>query len=96
MKFIYQAKYNNKDFEFTKFLVIEETNLFIRCIDINGVEIYFENDISKIAFCERNAILLLIDEYTKLCKLYPYNCRTYLYIQRKILREYNKKYIALY
>jgi len=88
--YLFTAKYFNEEFIIEKYVIINETSEVFITMAENGRTVMIPNEIEQIAFCERNAILVLINSYNKRIADEPDLLFDLLFQQRQIQNAFDQ------
>ena len=91
--FLFTAEFINDDFRITRYYILEETKDRFKTVTREGTSVTFTNEITQIAFSEKDAILILINNYNRKMDNAPSYQVELLYQQRKVQRIYHEKYL---
>ena len=92
IEFLFTATYFNDQFFISKYSILKTSTQMYEVINEFGVVSTILNDITKIAFCERSAILVYINTFNDRIAAEPENERDLLFEQTKIQNAFYRKY----
>ena len=90
--FLFTAEYVHKDFKIVRYYILEETKDGYSTVTREGNPVTFPNTITKIAFSENDAILLLINSYSNKIDEAPHCSNELMFIQRQMQNAFERKY----
>jgi len=91
-EFLYTAKFIQDNFIITKYYIVDVTKDRYLTVTRDGTTVIFQNDLLKIAFSEKDAILLLINSYNSKIDSTPDYKVELMFQQRHIQNIYNRKF----